>query len=53
MKQQPKKIFFEAIGIIDNSIAYASLRELNGLFRVDLKSNNCTYISMFPNEKEG
>ncbi len=53
MKRQPKKIFFEAIGIIDNSIAYASLRELNGLFRVDLKSNNCTYLSMFPNEKEG
>lgn len=53
MKRQPKKIFFEAIGIIDNNIAYASLRELNGLFRVDLKSNNCTYISMFPNEKTG
>lgn len=53
MKQQPKKIFFEAIGIIDNNIAYASLRELNGLFRVNLKSNNCTYISMFPNEEAG
>lgn len=50
---QHKKIFFNAFAIIDNDIAYASLDELNGLFRVNLKSNNCTYISMFPNEKAG
>ena len=53
MERQIKKIFFGAFVIINNNIAYASLGDLNGLFCVDLKTNNCTYISMFPNEKAG
>lgn len=44
-------IFFEAIAMENQETAYASAYELNGLFRVNLKTGECEYITLFPREE--
>jgi len=45
-----KLLWLEGIAQIDENTAYASCSEFNALFKVDLKTGDCTYISLFPEE---
>lgn len=48
--EQEKALWLEGIAQIDGDTAYASCSEFNALFKVDLKTGDCTYISLFPEE---
>lgn len=43
---------FEALARVDEDTAYASCAMFNGLFRVNLGTGDCTYVSMFPGMEE-
>lgn len=46
-----KGLMFEAYVQVDEFTAYASCAMFNGLFKIDVYTNRCTYIGMFPNER--
>ena len=46
-----KGLMFEAYVQVDEFTAYASSFMFNGLFKIDVNTGRCTYISMFPEEK--
>lgn len=46
-----KAIDFEAIAFINETIAYASDYICNGLYRLDTKTDEATFVALFPNEK--
>lgn len=48
--ENDKSLWLEGIAQIDENTAYASCSEFNALFKVDLKTGDCTYISLFPEE---
>ena len=45
-------LVFQAFAQVDEYTAYASCSLFNGLFKVDLRTGNCTYIGMFQREPE-
>lgn len=45
------QLWLEGIAQIDENTAYASCSEFNALFKVDLKTGDCTYVALFPDEK--
>lgn len=45
-----RKLSFEAIAVLEDGIAYASSKEFNGLFQVNMHTGKCKYISLFPHE---
>lgn len=45
-----KSLWLEGIAQVDENTAYASCSEFNALFKVDVKTGDCTYISLFPEE---
>lgn len=45
-----KSLWLEGIVQVDDCTAYASCSEFNSLFKVDLKTGHCTYISLFLEE---
>lgn len=42
---------FEAIAFVSDNIGFASAYEFNGLYKVDIASEECEFISIFPQEK--
>ena len=44
-------MIFEAITIINEEVGYASAYEANGLFKVNMSTYECEYLSLFPQEK--
>lgn len=44
---------FEAIVFPENGLGYAAAFEFNGLFKVDVKTQKCEFITLFPNEDIG
>lgn len=50
-KIKGKNLEFEAFAIVDNETAYAASSTFNALFKVNLITGECTYITMFQNEK--
>lgn len=42
---------FEAFAKVNTSVAYAASYEFNAVFKVNLNTENCSYIGMFPDEK--
>lgn len=51
MEHFEKRISFEAIAILENGVAYASSKEFNGLYEVDIYTGKCKYVALFPNER--
>ena len=49
--QEGKSIDFGAVAFVDDTVAYASDCMLNGLYRIDIKTQNAKFISLFPNEE--
>ncbi len=46
-----KGLMFEGYVQIDETTAYGSCALFNGLFKIDVKTDRCTYVGMFPGER--
>lgn len=50
LEKEKIQLFFNAAAMVDDTTGYASAYNFNGLFKVNIQSGECEYLTMFPDE---